>query len=416
MTDVLAGGSADRPPRRWPMVAAAVVAAALVVGGGLQHLRGGSLDTSPAAVPSAGALPPSVPSSPELPSPGWTAWAPGDDPVPQPSGVTAAGIISGVRLVVGGPHPAGLGAGAPKLGGLPVPADWEVQQVWAVPAGLLAVVQRLHMSDTEPSSKIYLVRPDGTAVLLAAGDAFVARFDGKAIFALRSGATGPGSSADHPGVLSEVSLSGRVLDRHQVSAQFYPRADTSYGLLAEVYPPGDGPVDLQLLDRRTLAVRRHVGMAGYGFGATSTRVAWITAGCTTACRLVVADLRTGSQRTVAAASGYQPGEIAVSPDGRQVAVSYYGRHPQQPGGAAPGIVDVIDLTNGHRQRIPGVATGIKQAADLSWTPDGRWLAVGVGCPTGDYRRFGLWPAAGGPVHVLPGRYAGGYLSGALLAL
>ncbi len=413
MTDVLSGGS-DRPPRRGSAVALGVAAAvvatvAVAAGAGL----GPGFGSGPTAGASRHAPPPPT-TSPMLSSP---PHATGDTTVePRLAGISA-GVAADVRLVVGGPRPVALGAQAPRLGGLAVPAGWEAAQVMRVPAGLIVVIRRLQLSNTEASSRVYLVGPDGAASLLAAGDEAVAAVDGAAVYVVRNGAPDADGSGIAAGWLSKVSLSGRVLDRHVVSAGFVLQADTDAGLLVAAYRLPNGPADLQIVDGHTLAVRKRVGEVDYVLGASRTVAAWTTPrGCPTTCALVVADLTSGARRTVTLASGYAPGPVAFSPDGRHVAVSYYGRHPQQAGGAAPGAVDVIDLATGSRQRLPGVGTAEKQAADLAWTPDGQWLAVAVGWPDSDFRRIGLWPATGGPVHVLPGRFAGGYLSGALLAV
>jgi hypothetical protein len=334
---------------------------------------------------------------------------------PQLAGVSA-GSVRGVRLVAGGLHPVSVGAGAPRLGRLPVPAGWQVAGFKALPAGLLVTLARLQLSDA-PSARFYLVAHDGAAALLAAADQAVARWDGQAIFTLRWAPVRPDGSPSGRGVLSEISLSGRTLHRRQVPARFDLYADTAGGLLVGVFRTAQASADLQVVDPRTLAFRRHLGTAAYVVGATSTRAAWVTpAGCPSDCELVVADLPTGDRHTVTLARDYSPGQVAFSPDGHHLAIGYFGRHAQQAGGAAPGVVDVIDLASSHRQRLPGVDTAAKQAADLAWTPDGHWLAVAVGFTDKDSYRIGLWPTSGGPIHLLPGRYDGGSLSGSLLAL
>lgn len=402
MAEVLTGGPPERPPRRWSRVAAAV-AAVLVVGTGAGLV---------VRVARPAAAPVSTPSPSPSASSGWTASAPAQDLVePRLDGVPAP-APDGARLVVGGPHPTGVGRGAPWLGRLPVSADEAVSRVLAVPAGLVVAVQRRQLSDTQPSSKIYLVRHTA-AVLLAAADEVVVGVAGDRVFTLRYGPSGQG----RPGTLLELTLSGRVLARHSVPAGFSPQADTAAGLLVAVYPvTGNGPADLRIVDRHTLAVRQRLGQVAYVAAATSTRAAWISAGCTSRCDLTVADLPNGARRALAVANGYGVGAFAFSPDDRRIAVGYYGRHPQQPGGTAPGFVEVVTLSSGARERVPGVATGIKQVADLAWTPDGQWLAISVGWPDQDIRRVGLWPADGGPVRVLSGRYVGGYPPSALLAL
>lgn len=402
MAEVLSGGPADRPPRRWSRVATAV-AAVLVLGAGVgQVVR--------AARPAAAPVP--TPSPSQSASSGWMTSTPDQERVqPRLDGVPAP-APDGVVLVVGGPHPTGVGRGAPWLGRLPVSADEAVSKVLAVPGGLVVAVQRRQLSDTQPSSKVYLVRHTA-ALLLAAADEVVVGLRRDRVFTMWYGLSGQG----RPGTLIELTLSGQVLARHSVPAGFIPLADTADGLLVAVYPvTGDGPADLRIVDRHTLAVRQRLGRVGYVLAATSTRAAWINAGCTSRCDLTVAELPDGARRTVPVANGYGVGTLAFSPDDRRIAVGYYGRHPQQPGGTAPGFVEVVTLSSGARERVPGVATGVKQVADLAWTPAGHWLAIGVGWPDQDIRRVGLWPAKGGPVRVLPGRYVGGSPPSALLAL
>lgn len=115
------------------------------------------------------------------------------------------------------------------------------------------------------------------------------------------------------------------------------------------------------------------------------------------------------------AHDYGVGTLAFNPDGRTVAVSYYGRHPQQPGGSAPGFVEIVNLNtaaeSGYQASRPAsnnppTCHGHRTAA--------RWQ-MGVGL-AGNVRRVGLWPAAGGPVHLLPGHFSGDSPPSALLAL
>jgi DNA-binding beta-propeller fold protein YncE len=193
--------------------------------------------------------------------------------------------------------------------------------------------------------------------------------------------------------------------------------DTVKGLLAVRLGDDTHPLStLQLLDRSTFKVTRTLGKIGWVAGSGGTRVAWTDSQCETTCKLVTTDLSTGRQRVVPVAAGFYLAGAAFSPDGNRVAIAYYGRHPQQVGGAAAGFVDVVDLATGARHRVPGVATDIKQAADLSWTPDGRFLAISVGITDKDYRVVGLWPASGGAVQIVLPRVPGGYDGGALLAL
>jgi len=405
MADVLSGGSPDREPRRWRRAVIALAAALVIVGVGVLQLGRVHHRATSAPMPI-----PVVTLSPRvMPAPSRVDAPP---VVPRFDGVVTR-LARGSELIVGGPHPAVLGGTAQWLRQLPVGADEVVSKILPVPAGLVIAVQRLQLSD-QPSSKIYLVRPNAaTVVLLTAADEVVAGVDGARVYALCYGPSG----TTRPGTLLEVALSGKVLARHSVPAGRTLQADTAAGLLIAEYPPtGNGPADLRIVDRRTLAVRQQLGKVGFVIAATSTRVAWTPAGCTSQCDLTIAELPTGARRTLMVAHDCGVGTLAFNPNGRTVAVSYYGRrHPQQPGGSAPGFVEIVNLNTGSRKRLPGVETGIKQSADLSWTPDGSSLAIGVGL-AGNVRRVGLWPAAGGPVHLLPGHFSGDSPPSALLAL
>lgn len=404
MADVLTGGSPDREPRRWRRAVIAL-AAALVIGGvGVLQLGRVHHRATSAPMPT-----PVVTLSPRAtPAPARVNALP---VVPRFDGVVTR-LARGSELIVGGPHPAVLGGTAPWLRRLPVGADEVVSKILPVPAGLVIAVQRLQLSD-QPSSKIYFVRPSAaTVVLLTAADEMVAGVDGARVYALRYGPSG----TTRPGTLLDVALSGKVLARHSVPAGLTLQADTAAGLLIAEYPTtGNGPADLRIVDRRTLAGRQQLGKVGFVVAATSTRVAWTPAGCTSQCDLTIAELPTGARHTLMVAHDYGVGTLAFNPDGRTVAVSYVGRHSQQSGGSAPGFVEIVNLNTGSRKRLPGVETGIKQSADLSWTPDGSSLAIGVGLD-GNVRRVGLWPATGGPVHLLPGRFSGDSPPSALLAL
>jgi hypothetical protein len=213
-----------------------------------------------------------------------------------------------------------------------------------------------------------------------------------------------------------VSWSGRVLARHPAPAGLGLHADTSAGLLVTIAPPGQGPTELQIVDPRTLAPRRRLGPVGYVVAATGTQAAWTSDTCTARCWLTVADLPSGTRHSVVLHRDFDPGTAAFSPDGRRLALGYFGRHPQQAGGAAPGFVEVTDLATGRTTPVPGVATGIKQTAGLAWTTDGRALAITVVRPDSDTTLAGLWPLPGGPVRVLPRIFTGAGAPPALTVL
>jgi hypothetical protein len=165
-----------------------------------------------------------------------------------------------------------------------------------------------------------------------------------------------------------------------------------------------------------MAVINRLGPVDYVVAATSTQAAWTSYRCVAHCALTVLDLPTGHRRTIPLPPDFYPGHAVFSPDGRRLAIAYYGLHPQQAGGPAPGFVEVRDVADAGTVRIPGVATAVKQSAEMAWTPDGTGLALSVGFPDTDTRRVGLWPISGGPVRVLPGSFAGGSDPSALIAL
>jgi DNA-binding beta-propeller fold protein YncE len=283
--------------------------------------------------------------------------------------------------------------------------------VQAIPAGLLVTVT-IGTGQTQPYCHVYLVRKGAAARLLTATDESFPAFDGKSIFAVHFSVTGI-----DPTVVSRIDLTGRVLARHKLPPTSALSRDTVKGLLVAKLGNDAQSSTLQLLDRSTFKVTKTLGKIGWVVaGSGSTRVAWTDSQCQTTCTLITTDLSNGRQRVVPAEAGFSISVAAFSPDGNRVAIAYYGRHPEQGGGAAAGFVDVVDLTTGARHRVPGVATDIKQAADLSWTPDGHFLAIAVGITDKDYRVVGLWPASGGAVQIVLPRVPGGYDGGALLAL
>jgi|SRR5829696_177991 len=405
MGDLLVSGAPDRPPRfSIRLVVGGLTLLAVGVLVALPLLDSGS-PTEPGPRPPA--TTPSASTSPATPPPLLP-----DEQVQARLDGSPGDLPSGVVLALGGPEPTAVGRGsgpAFALDQLPLADGEAVSALLPASGGLVAVVQHAVLSDTEPAARVYLVGAGGP-VLLAEADEVVVGHRRDRVFALRYG---PGWTS--PGTLLQVSWSGRVVAGHSTPVGFALHADTPAGLLTSIRPLGDEPARLQLVDPLTLAVREQLGPIGYVLTATATRAVWLPHSCAGPCGLAVADLTTGARSTVRLATGFDPGSAAISPDGRHLAVGYRGRHPQQPGGAAAGFVEVVTLPTGRVSRIPGVATGIKQVAELAWTPDGKSLALTVGQPEDDRRRVGLW-APGGPVRVLPADVAGAGAPSALLAL
>jgi hypothetical protein len=401
--EVLTSGPPDRPPRLRPrlvlgivvVLALGVVVAPRLIG---QQPAGRAVPHhTPTGTPSTS--PPAQPLT--------------DDEVQPRLDGPAAPLPDGLVVAVGGPKPAVAGRGtgpAFALERLPLREGDVVASATTVPAGLLVVVQTLFPTEAKHFAKIYLVGAHDTVLLTQADEVVVGHRQDR-IFALRSGYGWEG-----PGTLLQVSWTGRVLARHTTPEGLSLQADTSRGLLVTVTPRAERPSQLELVDPRTMAVIRRVAPVDYVVAATSTQAAWTSYRCVEHCALTVLDLPTGRRDTIPMPPDYYPGHATFSPDGRRLAIAFWGLHPQQAGGPAPGFVEVWDVAGAGATRIPGLATGVKQSAEVAWTPDGSDLAVSVGFPDTDTRRVGIWSINGGPVRVLPGTFAGGSEPSALVAL
>jgi hypothetical protein len=413
MDDQLSGGpQEDRQSRTTAVIIAAMVLV-LVVALVHQLSSAGGPTAAPSPSPTLSLSPRTLPPDP-LPTPPTEVYspaAPTSDVQPMLVGVPLRGAPP-ARLVLGGPRLTGLGAPPARV---PVPEGEGIGQLLSVRGGLIIQVSQnvLRQLKPGPYNKVYLVRPDGAFRLLGEADSVVAANDGRSVFLEVDGPT-PGANR-----VLRVDLTGKVLARHLVRGGLYLRADTREGLLVE-NSPVDGTTDsvdsIDLLDRSTFAVLKKLAPSGYVLGAGADKAAWTDGPCDTPCSMVIEDLRTGARHKVAAPTHASVGIATFSPDGRRVAVAFYGQHSESADGGSPGFVEVIDIASGHRTRVPGVATDVKQSADLAWTPDGRWLAIAVVITDMEVRRVGLWPAAGGPVRILPSTVPGTQSGGSLLAL
>jgi hypothetical protein len=321
---------------------------------------------------------------------------------------------SSANLLVGGTQLIRVGSRTAGLGKVPIAAGHRVVGVQAVPAGLLVTVTTGD-GQVQPYLNVYLVRKGVAARLLTATDSAFPAWDGQSIFATHFATTGIDAN-----VVTRMDLAGHVLGRHSLPPSSLLSRDTVKGLLLETLGHDtltQSLSTLQLLDRSTFKVTRTLGKIGWVLpGSGGRRVAWTDSQCQTTCHLVATDLSTGSRHLVPLEVGFYISVAAFSPDGKRVAITYAGRHPEGSAGPRAGFVDVVDLATGARHRIPGVATDVKQAADVSWTPDGRFLAISVGISDRDYRVVGLWPASGGAVQIVLPKVPGAYDGGALLAL
>lgn len=283
--------------------------------------------------------------------------------------------------------------------GVSLPPGGAVTQLTLVPAGALAVVQPDQAGGDTGPGWVYLVRPGRAPLRLVRADEVMAgarpdRFWGF-VYPRQQGSEG---------TLSEVTTEGRLLSERKVPASWQPLADTGSGLLVGVYRQTGGG-QLVIIDPVSLQVDRSLGEVSYVAGASPTMAAWTEpgqGGCGVSCDLVVGSTRGAQRRTFRLTLDSGLGSAVFSPDGRRLALAYFGRHGGE-GTATPGFVEVLDLATGRRTRVPGVATPQKQAAEVTWSRDGRWLGIAVRWRSEGYERLAVWPVSGGPVVELPGR-------------
>ena len=311
-------------------------------------------------------------------------------------------IPAGVELLVGGRNASVLGGARAWLGRVPVGPDEEVARFLPVSGGVIVQVARL---DGRASSTIYFVARQGSVTKLAEADSVAVSLDRKRVFALNRSARTSGG----PGRLLEVDLTGQVVRRWSTSAELWLETDSTEGLVvSEFLAQPNGGTQIRVLDHRTLHIRRRLGSVARVISATSHTVAAWPARCAGTCKLLLIDIVDGRQRQVRTAAGFTVGTVALRPDGARLAVGYFGRSYQQPGGRARGFVDVVDVRTGVSQRVPGVGSGVKHTAELAWLPDGWSLALGVDLPD-DVRRIGLWSLRSRRVALVPGTFSAGGL-------
>ncbi|MGI8681432.1 MAG: hypothetical protein ACR2JO_04740 [Mycobacteriales bacterium] len=329
---------------------------------------------------------------------------------PELAGVRTPGP-GGLRLLAGGDSlnvvDAATGTRSPDTG-VAVPPGGAVTELLSVGGGTLVVVQPDQSGTESGIGRVYLLRPGPAPAELARADEVVAGARPGRIWAIVHSRQPGGKTT-----LAEVTSAGRPLSKRLVPESWQLLADTGSGLLVAAYrqePPGE----LMILDPVSLRVGRSVGPVTEVVAATPRLAAWTGPSCAERCDLIVGDPRDDRRKTFRLDANFGVGRAVFSPDERQLAIAYYGRHGfDRP--ATAGFVEVLDLGTGHRTRVPGVATSEKQAADVCWSSDGRWLGIGVRWPEQGYQRLAVWPVSGGPVVELPGRLPVSYAS-ALLAM
>ena len=378
VTDQIAGGrpwpgdgerrprrpSPVRPPGRWwrpaPRVALLGLLA-LLLGYAVSHRPApdaARADRKPAASPGP-AQPPAEP---------WLA------------GHRAAGP-AGLRLLVAGANPrvvdAATGAATPPPGVRLVPDTG----VAAFPVGRsgIAVVEYAWAAGS------YLLLPGADPQILGRQVTVSRGRDGGLIVvsAARGRTTVLGVGADARERWAWISPDGLTV-----------LGDTPFGLVLQRSGRTADDRDLVLVDRRSGTARRVLGHAASAVAAGDHAVAWMPADCVNPCPLRVGDLRTGDRRGYPMPDGWSPRSGAFAPDGRRVALTFVPRGGQ----GRTGRVGVLDLRTGAVAMVPDLGTAPDLGAHLTWSPDGRWLVIGVPWP--DHQAIALW-SPGQPVRVLP---------------
>jgi hypothetical protein len=317
----------------------------------------------------------------------------------------AGRLPKGIKLLLGGQHPTVLGGNAHQFSHVPIDAHQEVTGIVPVKDGFVVQVQD-EATLNESALAVYWVRQDGKASLVTNTDVVIPAQAGDRIFAYATGAGNAVPLAKQVGHLAEVTLAGRVVATHTLPAGLVPLADSPAGLVFSDLARDK----VEIRDRRTLAVRKDVAPAE---AHVAMDHGWLVSSadpfCNVNCQLSVQNLATAKTYHVQIADHLYVGEVAVNPNGRSVAISFWGAE-------TPGSVVVTDLASGATEQLPGVVVENRRIADLAWTSDGRTLAIAVSMDQHDVRRIALWPADGGALKILPGAQQGSSKPWSLAAL
>jgi hypothetical protein len=195
-------------------------------------------------------------------------------------------------------------------------------------------------------------------------------------------------------VVKTVTARGGTVSSWQREGYVGVLRHTPHGLLIGWQRGTTGaPGDLLLVDPATGQDKVRFAAANY-VGASDTQVAWTRFSCIEVCELVITDLATGETRSHRMPEGRAPSGAVFAPDGHRVGLSFPGLHPElrPPVADLSGFVAVLDSRTGTLTTLDGLRTPTKQAAALTWSPDGGVLAIAVGW-TG-YSRIALWGQGG----------------------
>jgi hypothetical protein len=310
-------------------------------------------------------------------------------------------------MLVGGQQPGVLDTGTGRLAALPVPVARgdvaELDHAGGTTTALLHNATRLR-------SRAFAIGPSGKAVRLGRVLDLLPLRDGGVLTEDCVDAWSAG-----PCTLTGYGATGTIGWRRTVPGQLDLIRDTPYGLVVDAYQ-GDGGGLVRLEDARSGAVYRVIGGTCAVLGADDRQVVFVQAGCGSDSELTLADLDSGSSRSLPESPG-TPAVAAFSGDGHRLAIGYAGMLPDE-SSASPqrdGSVVVVDLTRADRwQVVPNLTTGAASTALPVWSPDGRLLLAVPTDATGS-GRVAAWRPGAGRITILPVGLTGFYGTPGLVA-
>jgi hypothetical protein len=317
-------------------------------------------------------------------------------PAPWVGGRRSSGP-AGLRLLVSGANPrvvdAATAAATPPPGIRLVPDAG----VTAFPVGrsTIAVVARAWAAGS------YLLLPGAAPMVLGRESAVSPTLDGQLIVV---------ASPRGRTIVSGVGVDRRVRWQWQSPDPLIVLRDTPSGLVLQRFSGPVGAGELVLADRESGVPRRVLGRDRAAVAAGDRAAAWVPADCANPCSLAVSELRGGSRRDYPMPDGRMPESGAFSPDGRLLALTFPALRDGEL--TRPGYIGVLDVQTGGVVPVPELRTAPELGANLAWSPDSRWLVIGVNWP--DHQTIAFWqpggdlrvlatnlPGRAGPLTVLP---------------
>jgi hypothetical protein len=223
-----------------------------------------------------------------------------------------------------------------------------------------------------------LLTPTGASVRLGEEVAVVPAARGTDLYvASRS----PGSTK-----VTQTTATGAARASWTAGGTLTPLRDTAAGLV--VSQVGDRQVaELRVLDPRSGAIRRRLAVGSIVVAIGPESVAYVSGSCALDCPVTVARYADGRSIDYRMPAGTgNPLTGAFSPDGRWLALGVPGQYRNGRLTVVPGFAEVLDLRTRTVTAVPGVATVAERAADVSWFGDG--LVLGVW--SNERGQVGLW--------------------------